>query len=260
MSFYHTPYLFGVVKQSLPIPSSYLVKNLFFDLDDTLWATFENNKNSLKQLYQSDGWNRFYPTFEELFSVYMPINERLWAEYRAGVIDKATLIIDRLRLPLDRFLHYSDQEYWQLNNRFLTITGQQTLLIPQAKEVLAHLHRYYNVYILSNGFKEVQFSKIDNSGLSPFIDQVILSDIAKANKPNKKIFDYACSSTNSRYKESVMIGDSWEADVVGAVNAGMSVIWFNPNQKPIPQEASSIGATYQNVGQIQNLADLLSIF
>lgn len=244
---------------SLPLPKRHSVKNLFIDLDDTLWATFENNKNSLEQLYRDEGWQRFFPTFDDLFSVYMPINDQLWADFREGKIDKSTLIIDRLRLPLDRFLHYSNEQYWQLNNQFLAITGSQTRLIPYAIETLSYLSSYYRIHILSNGFMEVQYNKIRNSGLAPYIHKVILSDQAKAKKPDKEIFSYACSVTNSRVRESVMIGDSWEADVVGAVNAGMAAIWFNPRKQtpPITQEEQD---SYQNVHQIHCLTELSTLF
>ncbi len=94
-------------------------KALLFDLDDTLWATFDNNKASLHRLYDEEGWGAYYATFEDYFAVYFPHQEQLWDDYRKGYISKEQLLLDRLRYPLRGQVSWSDQQVKLLNQRFM---------------------------------------------------------------------------------------------------------------------------------------------
>ena len=206
-----------------------MIKNLFIDLDDTLWDTYHNNKESLRELYLEEGWQQFAPDYDAFWEKYWIHNEGLWELYRHDEIDKYTLTLRRMREPMPWLASLSDEEILALNRRFLAVTATKTRLVEGALEVMEYLHRYYRIYILSNGFREVQHAKVERSGLLPYIHRMILSEDAGVNKPNATIFRYACSATNSRCAESLMIGDSWPADIVGAKNVGMPSIWFNPN-------------------------------
>ncbi len=89
------------------------------------------------------------------------------------------------------------------------------------------------MHILSNGFREVQYKKIENSGLMPYFDRIVLSEDAGINKPHADMFTYALKNTNSRRDQTMMIGDSWDADITGAYNSRIAQIWFNPkNETP----------------------------
>ena len=148
----------------------------------------------------------------------------------------------------------SDEEILALNRRFLAVTATKTRLVEGALEVMEYLHRYYRIYILSNGFREVQHAKVERSGLLPYIHRMILSEDAGVNKPNATIFRYACSATNSRCAESLMIGDSWPADIVGAKNVGMPSIWFNPKGLECSMEGY---APRHVIGHLKELFQLL---
>ncbi|MEA4904282.1 MAG: YjjG family noncanonical pyrimidine nucleotidase, partial [Petrimonas sp.] len=111
---------------------------------------------------------------------------------------------------------------------FLERTTRKTRLIDGSIELLDYLRPKYRMHILSNGFREVQFKKIENSGLQPYFDKIILSEDAGVNKPHPDIFTYALKNTNSRRNEALMIGDSWEADIAGAQKSRIAQIWFNP--------------------------------
>ena len=181
-----------------------IYKSIFIDLDDTLWDTYHNNKECLEELYTDYHFNRYYASFEAFFDIYMPHNLDLWAKYRSGEIDRQTLI-------LDRFLY---------------------VLRPGAIELLEYLRPSYRLFILSNGFREVQFKKLSNAGLAPYFERMILSEDANIQKPHKGIFDFALKNTNSRRSESLMIGDSWEADIIGAYQSKIDQIWLNPEGLP----------------------------
>lgn len=202
--------------------------NLFIDLDDTLWDIHQNGKECLEEIYHDYRYEKFYPTFEDYYNVYFPNNLRLWGMYANGEIQKNELTIERFLAPVRSF-GIDDAAYAKkLSDDFLDRTTRKTRLIDGTIELLEYLKPKYKMHILSNGFREVQFKKIDNSGLRPYFDTIILSEDAGINKPHVDMFTYALKNTNSRRNQTIMIGDSWSNDIVGARNSRIAQIWFNP--------------------------------
>lgn len=202
--------------------------NLFFDLDDTIWDTATNGKESLEEVYREYNFDRFFLSFENFYSIYLPNNNDLWAKYALGKISKEELIYKRFYNPLHQY-GITDRDYiLHINDDFLDRTTRKTKLIPHAIEILSYLKPNYRIFVLSNGFNEVQFKKINNSGLAPYFDSIILSEEIGINKPKPEIFRYALNKTGSERKSSVMIGDNWSTDIEGAKNCGIDQIWFNP--------------------------------
>ena len=204
-------------------------KNLFIDLDDTLWDIHQNSKDCLEEMYHEHQFDRFYPDFEAYYNVYFPNNLRLWSMYSRGEIQKNELAIERFLIPIRPF-GIDDSEYAKkLSVDFLERSTRKTRLIDGTIELLEYLKPRYKMHIISNGFREVQFRKIDNSGLRPYFDKIILSEDVGINKPHPNIFTYALKNTNSRRDQTLMIGDNWEADIVGARNSRIDQLWFNPS-------------------------------
>lgn len=228
-----------------------MIKAVFIDLDDTLWATRHNNTECLRELYHELDWSGgdIYPTFEDFFEVYDPNNEHLWALYREGEITKHELTLKRFGDPLKPVCNYSDEDIFKLNHRFLTMCGQKSKTIPHAIDLMKRLQKKYPTVIVSNGFVEVQYQKMKSAGLSPFIDHVVLSEQVGINKPSPIIFQKALSLVSRPPSEVVMIGDSWDADIVGALNTKIPAIWFNPNGLPMPE-------TTKNVETISSLTEV----
>ena len=210
-------------------PDRIKYKSLFFDLDDTLWDTFHNNKECLEEIYYDYNFGRHYPSFADFFDKYTPHNELLWAKYRSNEIDRRELILDRWIYVLHPMGIDNNEYALKINSDFLWRTTKKTKIIDGAITLLEYLHPKYRLFILSNGFREVQSLKIENSGLSPYFERMILSEDVSIQKPHKEIFDYALKNTNSRRIESLMIGDSFEADIEGAQNAKIDQIWLNPD-------------------------------
>jgi len=203
-------------------------KSLFFDLDDTLWDTTHNNKVCLEEIYETYHFGRHYPSFKAFFDFYMPHNLLLWTKYRRHEIDRRTLITERFLYVL-RPMGIDDASFaWKLNDDFLQRTATKTKIIEGAIDLLEYLVPKYRLFILSNGFREIQYRKMQNAGLAPYFERILLSEDVSIQKPHKKIFDYALKNTNSRRSESLMIGDSFEADIAGAQNAHIDQIWYNP--------------------------------
>ena len=207
-----------------------MYKNLFIDLDDTLWDTYNNNKKSLEEVYNEFSLNRYYTSFEVFYAIFQPINTQLWDQYRDGLIDKKTLTIDRFLHLLKPTGCATQQAALDFNQSFLMHSSEKTGLIAGAIELLEYLKPHYKMHIISNGFREVQYKKIENAGLSSYFDQIILSEDAGVNKPNPLIFDLALKQAEAKREETLMIGDSWEADIQGAYNAKIDQLWFNPNK------------------------------
>ena len=204
---------------------------MFFDLDDTLWDTAYNNKICLEEIYSEYGLGRYYTSFDDFFAIYMPYNLMLWAKYRNHAIDRRTLIVERFLYVL-RPMGIHDEEYaLALNKDFLRRTATKTRLIEGAIDLLDYLFPRYRLFILSNGFREIQSLKMQNSGLASYFERIFLSEDVSIQKPHKAIFDYALKNSNSRRAESLMIGDCWESDIIGAQNARIDQVWFNPNNE-----------------------------
>lgn len=227
-------------------------KSLFIDLDDTLWDIHQNAKECLEEIYVDYGYQQYYPTFNDYYEVYMPSNQHLWGLYRQGKIRKDELIVERFLVPVREF-GIDDAAYAKsLSDDFLERTTHKTKLIDGAIDLLDYLKPKYRMHILSNGFREVQFKKIENSGLKSYFDKIILSEDANINKPHPDIFTYALKNTNSRRVETLMIGDSWEADIVGARNSRIAQLWFNPAGLP----AQGFQPTY-TVKTLQEIKEIL---
>ncbi len=202
-------------------------KTLFIDLDDTIWDTRSNARESMEEVYRDYRFDRFFPTFDDYYSIYLPNNLNLWDQYRQGLITKNELIVERLLYPLRPFGIDDENFAIDLNDDFLNRTSAKTKLLPHAIEVLEYLNPNYEMYILSNGFEEVQYKKIKNSGLDSFFKGVILSDEIGVNKPHPAIFDYALQKSGALRHETLMIGDSLDADIKGAKNSDIDQAWLD---------------------------------
>lgn len=226
-------------------------RNLFIDLDNTLWDIHRNGKECLEEIYNDYGYDRFYPTFEEYYQVYMPVNNELWSQYHNGKIKKEELIVERFLRPVRAFGIDSPEYAKRLSDDFLERTTGKTRLMDGSIELLEYLRPKYTMHILSNGFREVQYKKLENSGLMPYFTKVILSEDAGSNKPHPDIFTYALINTNSKRTETLMIGDNWDADIRGAYNSRIHQLWYNPSQ----EEASDFSPTYTvtSLHEIKNI-------
>ncbi|WP_294620141.1 YjjG family noncanonical pyrimidine nucleotidase [uncultured Bacteroides sp.] len=202
-------------------------KNLFFDLDDTLWAFSLNARDTYEEMYRKYGYNRYFTSFEHYYSLYQRRNLELWAEYADGKVTKDELNRQRYLYPLETVGVCDSALAKAYEKDALATIPTKRKLMPHAREVLEYLSSKYNLYILSNGFKELQFHKMRSSGIDGYFKKVILSDDIGILKPWPDIFHFALSATQSELRESLMIGDSWESDIAGAAGVGMHQVFYN---------------------------------
>lgn len=204
-------------------------KDIFFDLDHTIWDFDRNAKETLHELYYIYKFDILFnkPNSDDFIETYTINNHRVWDLYHHGKIDKATLRKLRfadtfIQLGVDPELFPKDFEY-----EYLRICPTKTNLFPHAIETLEYLENSYNLHLISNGFKEACESKLKHSNLSKYFKTIVISEIFGVNKPDPRIFEYALSNGQAQKESSIMIGDNIDADVRGALNAGMDAIFYN---------------------------------
>ena len=235
-----------------------MIKTIFIDLDDTLWDTRANNKDAMRELFEMKLWGEKLGDFEGWYADYAGHNDFLWDEYRKGSISKPELILRRLREPLEPGLGaMTDEELLGLNDLFLELVGGKSKVVEGAVELLEGLKKQYRVGVLSNGFREVQTNKMRSAGLLGYFDFIVLSEDAGANKPHKAFFDYAFEISGTRPSESLMIGDSWAADIAGALGAGIPAVWFNPLMEKRPEERSEFLKPVYEIHRLSEIPPLL---
>lgn len=206
------------------------IKHIFFDLDHTLW-NFEKN-STLTFKFLLDKYN-ITIDLQKFLKVYMPINFSLWNLYRDDKITKDYLRHNRLKSTFEKLNIKIDSGLIdEISNDYVKHLPDNNFLLPNAIPVLDYLFQKYTLHIITNGFTEVQNTKILNSNLNKYFSCIIDSETVGVKKPHSKIFNYAYNISKAAYKnECLMIGDNYQADVMGALNNGFKAIHLNSNNE-----------------------------
>jgi putative hydrolase of the HAD superfamily len=204
-------------------------KHLFFDLDHTLWDFEANSRQTLLELFHSmDLAARGVTDFEQFHKQYLIHNDKLWDRYRNGFIKVDELRWKRMWLTLLDFKIGDEPLARRMGEEFLDALPTRNILFPYAIEILMYLReKGYQLHLITNGFEKTQHSKLQYSGLSGFFACVITSEGSNSLKPHKEIFDYALRRAGAAPAESIMLGDSVEVDIQGAINAGIDQVYVN---------------------------------
>lgn len=228
-------------------------RHIFFDLDHTLWDFDSNARQTLAHLYEDLGLEKRGVTdFEKFYQNYLVHNERLWDRYRKGYIRQDELRLKRMWLSLLDFKIADENLAKTMNVQFLELLPTRNQVFPHTHEILRFLRdRSYQLHLITNGFEEVQHNKLRHSGLSDYFGEVITSEGSNSLKPNREIFEYAFRKTGAEPMSSIMIGDTPEVDIQGAINAGMDQIFVN-----YKSVACAIPCTYT----VASLQELEAIF
>lgn len=202
-------------------------KNLFFDLDDTLWAFSHNARDTFEEMYRKYHYDLYFRSFQHFYDLYEQRNAELWAEYADGKVTKDELNRQRFLHPLEAVGVADAALAKAFSDDFFAVIPTKSRLMPHAREVLEYLAPKYNLYILSNGFQELQCHKMRSAGIDGYFKKIVLSDDIGVLKPWPEIFHFALSATQSQLGESLMIGDSWQNDIAGARGVGMHQVFYN---------------------------------
>ena len=219
------------------------IKHIFFDLDHTLWD-FESNSNKTFEFILKK--NQVQVDFNNFNKKYRPINLKYWKLFREEKISKSDLRYSRLKDTFEEMNYKTDESLINtLAEEYITYLSQYNKLFDGAIDILEYLKPKYELHIITNGFEEVQFKKLRNSKLLPFFNQIITSEKVGVKKPNPIIFQYALDIAFAKSNESIMIGDNFEADILGAKSVGMSAIFCKFNGEESSEEVLSVSKLAQ---------------
>ena len=244
----------GNLAFQLPIhPIHMAYKDLFFDLDHTLWDFETNSKETIQELYNTHRLADLgIVDFDGFYSTYSAHNHRLWDRYTKGFIKQEELRWKRVYLSLLDFKVANEPLAKQMSQAYLEILPNKKHLFPYTIEILEYLkQKDYKMHLITNGFESVQFKKIKNAGLQDYFIEVITSEASNSLKPQKEIFEYALKNANASVEKSIMIGDNESADIQGGINIGMDTIFVNHIQV-VP----TIPATY-TITHLKELENIL---
>ena len=201
------------------------IKHVFFDLDHTLWDFDKNSGLTFKKIFELNNINIELGTF---LKVYEPINLKYWKLYREERVSKPDLRYGRLKEAFDTLgVSVKDDMINHLSEAYIDYLTTFNHLFEGAMEILEYLQYKYHLHIITNGFEEAQERKMQNSKIRSYFKTVTNSEMVGVKKPNPKIFNYALNSAEANPNESIMIGDSLEADIAGAQKVGMRTIHFD---------------------------------
>jgi YjjG family noncanonical pyrimidine nucleotidase len=204
-------------------------KHLFFDLDHTLWHYEANCRHALEILYQKHQLEQYnVPNAEVLYQKFYEVNTRLWQLYDTYQITPDNLRERRFLEIMNSFAPCDLAYCNMLSHEYLELSPRLPALIDGCQEILDYLAPKYQLHIITNGFAEIQETKMRVSGIKPYFGTVTCSAKAGYRKPESGIFSYALAQAGAHVQESLMIGDNPATDIAGAKNIGMDWLFFDP--------------------------------
>lgn len=209
------------------------IEHIFFDLDHTLWDFDLNSKLAYKQIFEE---HQVTLDLEEFISIYEPLNLQFWRMFRENKVSKEDLRYQRLKTAFDACNYeISDDNIHLFADLYIKYLPNNNHLFEGCMELLDQLKENYELHLITNGFNGVQQDKVKNAGLSKYFKVLLTAETAGIKKPAPQIFHKALEMAGATVENSLMIGDSYEADIKGAQNIGLSTIWFHITDEEIPE-------------------------
>ena len=220
--------------------------DLFIDFDDTLYDTHGNSVIALRELFDALHLEQWFTDAQVFYDRYWEANIDLWTRYSRGEITRDYLIVERFRRPFSygEGLEPTAQFCLEASDLFLDLCSSKPGLVEGARELMDYLKtKGYRLHMCSNGFHEVQYRKLRSCGLHNHFDTIVLSEDAGVNKPSPLFFDYAIQKTGAQKETTLMIGDNFQTDILGAKRYGLDTAYFNrfpdyPAAEPVTYEVT----------------------
>jgi putative hydrolase of the HAD superfamily len=234
---------------------------VLFDLDDTLHddtyafqsaaeevareIALEHGVDALalKHAYiaEAEGfWHRLTP--EQLKTRLSGIRATMWgsALERVGITDRAVALDSAAR-------------YHEYRKKYFAV-------FPGAVDVLRTLReRGLKLGVLTNGFSETHREKIALLQIGEFFDAIFIADEVGMLKPDPLLFAHACTTLGSAPSRSAMVGDRYERDVRGALEAGLFAVWLNIRGETLPANVPPPDAICSTIGEVPKLLSLATV-
>ena len=214
------------------------ITDVFFDLDHTLWDFDRNSALTFEKIFRI---NNVDLPLNEFISHYEPINLKYWKLYREEKIGKQELRFVRLNETFETIDFKVEEELvHKLSEDYIAHLATYNFLFDNTHEILEYLSMHYNLHIITNGFHEIQHKKLTKSNIHHYFKTVTNSEMVGVKKPNPKIFNYALEYAKANVNKSIMIGDNYEADILGAKDVGMDVVFFDLNKTKVDPSIKQI--------------------
>jgi putative hydrolase of the HAD superfamily len=220
------------------------IKDVFFDLDHTLWDFEKNSALAFEVIFEK---HKMVVNLEQFLKYYVPINLKYWEIFRADKITQSELRYGRLREAFN-LLDYEieDDKINLLSEEYIHYLPKFNHLFEGTIQILDYLKPKYELHIITNGFAQIQYNKLNNSKIAHYFKSITNSEMAGVKKPNPIIFQYAIDLAQAKKEHSVMVGDCLQADIQGAIDAGLDAIFFNESHLVVNK----------NIKQIHHLLEL----
>jgi YjjG family noncanonical pyrimidine nucleotidase len=205
--------------------------SIFFDLDHTLWDYDKNSKETLAELYAFHNLDRYgHIGFEQFNEAFHKVNLLLWDQHDRGVIDRYVIQKERFPMVFAEFDIVDQEMSDQISKHYYALSPTKKNLIPNALDVLEYLVQRYPLFVITNGFHEMQSGKVFSGGIAKYFKAIVTSEQAGHKKPSREIFDHTLRLSGHQHHEAIMIGDNVLTDIAGAMNAGIDSILYNPKK------------------------------
>ncbi|MBL7857825.1 MAG: YjjG family noncanonical pyrimidine nucleotidase [Cyclobacteriaceae bacterium] len=224
---------------------------LFFDLDHTLWDYETNSLETLRELFVAhDLPGKGVADFTSFHLRFKEVNKQLWELYDHGKITSEIIRKERFKQILKPFYVTDDRLSDVLSYEYLHECPKKSNLIPHAIETLEYLVGKYKMTVITNGFEEIQNTKLSSGNLHHFFDHVITSQKAGCKKPAREIFEFALNANAIQSDQAAMIGDNLITDIGGARNASVDTVFYNPDALEHAEEVTHEINTLQQLREI----------
>ncbi len=227
-------------------------RSILFDLDHTLWDYETNSTETLQELFHEHKLIEVgVHSIHVFLKTFVTVNTHLWTLYDTGQIDRDVIRYERFhKIMLEMGIDNYDLSL-KLSDEYVDKSPKKSALMPNAIEILDYLHPRYPMTIVTNGFDEIQSTKLDSSGITPYFKSIVTSARAGHKKPAKEIFEFAMAESGFESHETLMIGDNLLTDIGGARNASLDTVFYNPNKIPHKEQ------TRFEIHDLKELKDIL---
>jgi putative hydrolase of the HAD superfamily len=227
-------------------------RSILFDLDHTLWDYETNSTETLQELFHEHKLIEVgVPSINDFIKTFVTVNTHLWTLYDTGQIHRDVIRYERFhKIMLAMGIDNYDLSL-KLSDEYVDKSPKKSALMPNAIEILDYLHPRYPMTIVTNGFDEIQSTKLDSSGITSYFKSIVTSARAGHKKPAKEIFEFAMAESGFESHETLMIGDNLLTDIGGARNASLDTVFYNPNKIPHKEQ------TRYEIHDLKELQDIL---
>ncbi|WP_426058984.1 HAD family hydrolase [Hymenobacter sp. B1770] len=235
------------------MPQANRPTTILFDLDDTL---FDHTATARAALQATAAPLNFYREvdFEGFYQLYSDLLE----EYHRQALAGLCTFEESRRMRYERLLAL----YWQAATadefaEFVRVNQANYPLLRQpvagALALLQALKPHYRIGVVTNNRTAEQVEKVEFLQMTGLVDALITSEDVGVAKPDPRIFQVALQQLAAQPKETVLVGDNWHADVLGALAVGIRPLWLNRTGAVRPL------AHVEEINSLEPLADVLRI-